>query len=104
MIGKKIKNNRSAKLTKSSGGDGTVRAAYLVWQARTSVDRSTTDAAALAKSEIAFVLPDGSAKLIKAQYATYDNRSIDYIDQKKENGVNKTVHFCQYVCRCNRHH
>ncbi len=73
VIGKKIKNNRSAKLTKSSGGDGTVRAAYLVWQARTSVDRSTTDAAALAKSEIAFVLPDGSAKLIKAQYATYDN-------------------------------
>ena len=93
MIGKKIKNNRSAKLTKSSGGDGTVRAAYLVWQARTSVDRSTTDAAALAKSEIAFVLPDGSAKLIKAQYATYDNRSIDYIDQKKENGVNKQYTF-----------
>ena len=40
VIGKKIKNNRSAKLTKSSGGDGTVRAAYLVWQARTSVDLS----------------------------------------------------------------
>ena len=77
VIGKKIKNNRSAKLTKSSGGDGTVRAAYLVWQARTSVDRSTKDAKALAKSEIAFVLPDGTAKLIKAQYATYDNRSID---------------------------
>ena len=93
VIGKKIKNNRSAKLTKSSGGDGTVRAAYLVWQARTSVDRSTTDAAALAKSEIAFVLPDGSAKLIKAQYATYDNRSIVYIDQKKENGVNKQYTF-----------
>ena len=93
VIGKKIKNNRSAKLTKSSGGDGTVRAAYLVWQARTSVDRSTTDAAALAKSEIAFVLPDGSAKLIKAQYATYDNRSIDYINQKKENGVNKQYTF-----------
>lgn len=93
VIGKTIKNNRSAKLTKSSGGDGTVRAAYLVWQARTSVDRSTTDAAALAKSEIAFVLPDGSAKLIKAQYATYDNRSIDYIDQKKENGVNKQYTF-----------
>ena len=93
VIGKKIKNNRSAKLTKSSGGDGTVRAAYLVWQARTSIDRSTTDAAALAKSEIAFVLPDGSAKLIKAQYATYDNRSIDYIDQKKENGVNKQYTF-----------
>ena len=93
VIGKKIKNNRSAKLTKSSGGDGTVRAAYLVWQARTSVDRSTTDAAALAKSEIAFVLPDGSAKLMKAQYATYDNRSIDYIDQKKENGVNKQYTF-----------
>ena len=93
VIGKKIKNNRSAKLTKSSGGDGTVRAAYLVWQARTSVDRSKTDAAALAKSEIAFVLPDGSAKLIKAQYATYDNRSIDYIDQKKENGVNKQYTF-----------
>ena len=93
VIGKKIKNNRSAKLTKSSGGDGTVRAAYLVWQARTSVDRSTTDAAALAKSEIAFVLPDGTAKLIKAQYATYDNRSIDYIDQKKENGVNKQYTF-----------
>ena len=93
VIGKKIKNNRSAKLTKSSGGDGTVRAAYLVWQARTSIDRSTTDAAALAKSEIAFVLPDGSAKLIKAQYATYDNRSIDYIGQKKENGVNKQYTF-----------
>ena len=93
VIGKKIKNNRSAKLTKSSGGDGTVRAAYLVWQARTSIKRSTTDAAALAKSEIAFVLPDGSAKLIKAQYATYDNRSIDYIDQKKENGVNKQYTF-----------
>ena len=93
VIGKKIKNNRSAKLTKSSGGDGTVRAAYLVWQARTSVDRSTTDAAALAKSEIAFVLPDGSAKLIKAQYATYDNRSIDYIDQKKENGVRQQYTF-----------
>ena len=93
VIGKKIKNNSSAKLTKSSGGDGTVRAAYLVWQARTSVDRSKTDAAALAKSEIAFVLPDGSAKLIKAQYATYDNRSIDYIDQKKENGVNKQYTF-----------
>ena len=93
VIGKKIKNNRSAKLTKSSGGDGTVRAAYLVWQARTSIKRSTTDAAALAKSEIAFVLPDGSAKLIKAQYATYDNRSIDYIGQKKENGVNKQYTF-----------
>ena len=93
VIGKKIKNNSSAKLTKSSGGDGTVRAAYLVWQARTSVDRSTTDAAALAKSEIAFVLPDGSAKLIKAQYATYDNRSIDYIDQKKENGVRQQYTF-----------
>lgn len=93
VIGKKIKNNRSAKLTKSSGGDGTVRAAYLVWQARTSIKRSTTDAAALAKSEIAFVLPDGSAKLIKAQYATYDNRSIDYINQKKENGVNKQYTF-----------
>ena len=93
VIGKKIKNNRSAKLTKSEGADGTIRAAYLVWQARTSVDRSTTDAAALAKSEIAFVLPDGTAKLIKAQYATYDNRSIDYIDQKKENGVNKQYTF-----------
>ena len=93
VIGKKIKNNRSAKLTKSSGWDGTVRAAYLVWQARTSIKRSTTDAAALAKSEIAFVLPDGSAKLIKAQYATYDNRSIDYINQKKENGVNKQYTF-----------
>ena len=93
VIGKKIKNNRSAKLTKSAGGDGTVRAAYLVWQARTSIKRSTTDAAALAKSEIAFVLPDGSAKLIKAQYATYDNRSIDYINQKKENGVNKQYTF-----------
>ena len=93
VIGKKIKNNRSAKLTKSSGGDGTVRAAYLVWQARTSIKRSTTDAAALAKSEIAFVLPDGSAKLIKAQYATYDNRSIDYIDQKKENGVRQQYTF-----------
>ena len=93
VIGKKIKNNRSAKLTKSSGGDGTVRAAYLVWQARTSIKRSTTDAAALAKSEIAFVLPDGSANLIKAQYATYDNRSIDYINQKKENGVNKQYTF-----------
>ena len=93
VIGKKIKNNRSAKLTKSSGGDGTVRAAYLVWQARTSIKRSTTDAVALAKSEIAFVLPDGSAKLIKAQYATYDNRSIDYIGQKKENGVNKQYTF-----------
>ena len=93
VIGKKIKNNRSAKLTKSSGGDGTVRAAYLVWQARTSIKRSTTDAVALAKSEIAFVLPDGSAKLIKAQYATYDNRSIDYIDQKKENGVRQQYTF-----------
>ena len=93
VIGKKIKNNRSAKLTKSSGGDGTVRAAYLVWQARTSVDRSTKDAKALAKSEIAFVMPDGTAKLIKAQYATYDNRSIDYINQKKENGVNKQYTF-----------
>ena len=93
VIGKKIKNNRSAKLTKSSGGDGTVRAAYLVWQARTSIKRSDTDAKALAKSEIAFVMPDGTAKLIKAQYATYDNRSIDYIDQKKENGVNKQYTF-----------
>ena len=57
-----------------------------IWYGRheTSVDRSKTDAAALAKSEIAFVLPDGSAKLIKAQYATYDNRSIDYIDQKRK--------------------
>lgn len=93
VIGKKIKNNRSAKLTKSSGGDGTVRAAYLVWQARTSVDRSKTDAAALAKSEIAFVLPDGSAKLIKAQYATYDNRSIDYKNQNKEEGVRQQYTF-----------
>ena len=93
VIGKKIKNNRSAKLTKSSGGDGTVRAAYLVWQARTSVDRSTTDAAALAKSEIAFVLPDGTAKLIKAQYATYDNRSIDYKNQNKEEGVRQQYTF-----------
>ena len=93
VIGKKIKNNRSAKLTKSEGADGTIRAAYLVWQARTSIKRSDTDAKALAKSEIAFVLPDGTAKLIKAQYATYDNRSIDYIDQKKENGVNKQYTF-----------
>ena len=93
VIGKKIKNNRSAKLTKSSGGDGTVRAAYLVWQARTSVDRSTKDAKALAKSEIAFVLPDGTAKLIKAQYATYDNRSIDYKNQNKEEGVRQQYTF-----------
>jgi len=93
VIGKKIKNNRSAKLTKSEGADGTIRAAYLVWQARTSVDRSTTDAAALAKSEIAFVLPDGSAKLIKAQYATYDNRSIDYKNQNKEEGVRQQYTF-----------
>ena len=93
VIGKKIKNNRSAKLTKSEGADGTIRAAYLVWQARTSVDRSTTDAAALAKSEIAFVLPDGTAKLIKAQYATYDNRSIDYKNQNKEEGVRQQYTF-----------
>ena len=93
VIGKKIKNNRSAKLTKSSGGDGTVRAAYLVWQARTSVDRSTKDAKALAKSEIAFVMPDGTAKLIKAQYATYDNRSIDYKNQNKEEGVRQQYTF-----------
>ena len=93
VIGKKIKNNRSAKMTKSEGADGTIRAAYLVWQARTSIKRSDTDAKALAKSEIAFVMPDGTAKLIKAQYATYDNRSIDYIDQKKENGVNKQYTF-----------
>lgn len=93
VIGKKIKNNRSAKLTKSEGADGTIRAAYLVWQARTSIDRSTKDAEALAKSEIAFVMPDGTAKLIKAQYATYDNRSIDYKDQKKENGVRKQYTF-----------
>ena len=93
VIGKKIKNNRSAKLTKSSSGDGTVRAAYLVWQARTSVDRSTKDAKALAKSEIAFVMPDGTAKLIKAQYATYDNRSIDYKNQNKEEGVRQQYTF-----------
>ena len=93
VIGKKIKNNSSAKLTKSSGGDGTVRAAYLVWQARTSVDRSTKDAKALAKSEIAFVMPDGTAKLIKAQYATYDNRSIDYKNQNKEEGVRQQYTF-----------
>ena len=93
VIGKKIKNNRSAKLTKSEGADGTIRAAYLVWQARTSIDRSTKDAEALAKSEIAFVMPDGTAKLIKAQYATYDNRSIDYKDQKKENGVRQQYTF-----------
>ena len=93
VIGTKIKNNRSAKLTKSEGADGTIRAAYLVWQARTSIKRSDTDAKALAKSEIAFVLPDGTAKLIKAQYATYDNRSIDYKDQKKENGVRQQYTF-----------
>ena len=93
VIGKKIKNNRSAKLTKSEGADGTIRAAYLVWQARTSIKRSDTDAKALAKSEIAFVMPDGTAKLIKAQYATYDNRSIDYKDQKKENGVRQQYTF-----------
>ena len=93
VIGKKIQNNRSAKLTKSEGADGTIRAAYLVWQARTSIDRSTKDAEALAKSEIAFVMPDGTAKLIKAQYATYDNRSIDYKDQKKENGVRQQYTF-----------
>ena len=93
VIGKKIKNNRSAKLTKSSGGDGTVRAAYLVWQARTSIKRSATDAKALAKSEIAFVMPDGTAKLIKAQYATYDNRSIDYKNQNKEEGVRQQYTF-----------
>ena len=93
VIGTKIKNNRSAKLTKSEGADGTIRAAYLVWQARTSIDRSTKDAEALAKSEIAFVMPDGTAKLIKAQYATYDNRSIDYKDQKKENGVRQQYTF-----------
>ena len=93
MIGKKIKNNRSAKLTKSEGADGTIRAAYLVWQARTSIKRSDTDAKALAKSEIAFVLPDGTAKLIKAQYATYDNRSIDYKNQNKEEGVRQQYTF-----------
>lgn len=93
VIGTKIKNNRSAKLTKSEGADGTIRAAYLVWQARTSIDRSTKDAEALAKSEIAFVMSDGTAKLIKAQYATYDNRSIDYKDQKKENGVRQQYTF-----------
>ena len=93
VIGKKIKNNRSAKLTKSEGADGTIRAAYLVWQARTSIDRSTKDAKALAKSEIAFVLPDGTAKLIKAQYATYDNRSIDYKNQNKEEGVRQQYTF-----------
>ena len=93
VIGKKIKNNRSAKLTKSKGADGTVRAAYLVWQARTSIKRSDTDAKALAKSEIAFVLPDGTAKLIKAQYATYDNRSIDYKNQNKEEGVRQQYTF-----------
>ena len=94
VIGKKIKNNSSAMLTKSSGGDGTVRAAYLVWQARTRLDRSTTAAAALAKSEIAFVLPDASAKLIKAQYATYDNRSIDYKNQNKEEDHRRRIHPC----------
>jgi len=93
QIGKKIKNNRSAKLTKSEGADGTIRAAYLVWQARTSIKRSDTDAKALAKSEIAFVLPDGTAKLIKAQYATYDNRSIDYKNQNKEEGVRQQYTF-----------
>ena len=93
VIGKKIKNNRSAKLTKSEGADGTIRAAYLVWQARTSIKRSNTDAKALAKSEIAFVLPDGTAKLIKAQYATYDNRSIDYKNQNKEEGVRQQYTF-----------
>ena len=94
VIGKKIKNNRSAKLTKSEGADGTIRAAYLVWQARTSIKRSDTDAKALAKSEIAFVMPDGTAKLIKAQYATYDNRSIDYKNQNKEEGVRQQYTFC----------
>ena len=93
VIGKKIKNNRSAKLTKSEGADGTIRAAYLVWQARTSIKRSDTDAKALAKSEIAFVMPDGTAKLIKAQYATYDNRSIDYKNQNKEEGVRQQYTF-----------
>ena len=93
VIGKKIKKNRSAKLTKSEGADGTIRAAYLVWQARTSIKRSDTDAKALAKSEIAFVLPDGTAKLIKAQYATYDNRSIDYKNQNKEEGVRQQYTF-----------
>lgn len=93
VIGKKIKNNRSAKLTKSEGANGTIRAAYLVWQARTSIKRSDTDAKALAKSEIAFVLPDGTAKLIKAQYATYDNRSIDYKNQNKEEGVRQQYTF-----------
>ena len=93
VIGKKIKNNRSAKLTKSEGADGTIRAAYLVWQARTSIKRSDTDAKALAKSEIACVLPDGTAKLIKAQYATYDNRSIDYKNQNKEEGVRQQYTF-----------
>ena len=93
VIGKKIKNNRSAKLTKSEGADGTIRAAYLVWQSRTSIKRSDTDAKALAKSEIAFVLPDGTAKLIKAQYATYDNRSIDYKNQNKEEGVRQQYTF-----------
>ena len=93
VIGTKIKNNRSAKLTKSEGADGTIRAAYLVWQARTSIDRSTKDAKALAKSEIAFVMPDGTAKLIKAQYATYDNRSIDYKNQNKEEGVRQQYTF-----------
>ena len=93
VIGTKIKKNRSAKLTKSEGADGTIRAAYLVWQARTSIKRSDTDAKALAKSEIAFVLPDGTAKLIKAQYATYDNRSIDYKNQNKEEGVRQQYTF-----------
>ena len=38
-------------------------------------------------------MPDGTAKLIKAQYATYDNRSIDYKNQNKEEGVRQQYTF-----------
>ena len=86
-------NTYDSKKDQYKAADGTVRAAYLVWQARTSIKRSDTDAKALAKSEIAFVLPDGTAKLIKAQYATYDNRSIDYKNQNKEEGVRQQYTF-----------
>ena len=78
VIGKNIKNNRSATLTKSSGADGTIRAAYLVWQARTSVNRSVADAKELANSQIALVTPDKTAKLITAKYAAYDVRAVSY--------------------------
>lgn len=72
-----IRNSSTARLRKSTWADGTFQAAYLVWTTRTSANRTAAEAKTLAKCPVALVLPDGSAKKITAEYASYDDRCVN---------------------------